>query len=161
MLGSSHEKFGVRTEPNFTVYWGQKQATTNFEFLSWVLKKLTQGKFAYIWHFQLGINATSLKKSEFTLKVTLSSFRFRRRRLLKTCCPFSSHYHQFSFKGNLPQLFSLWTQLFTKEVGEFENFFARISDSERNLTVYLHTPIHPPHKEKRIFRLEIKQWALK
>ena len=41
--------------------------------LSAVLKKSTPGKFAYTCHFQqIGINATKIKKREFTLKLTLS-----------------------------------------------------------------------------------------
>ena len=53
--------------PDFTLYGGRKQVTTNFALclnLSPVPKKSTSGKFAYIWYFQrIGINATMFEKT--------------------------------------------------------------------------------------------------
>ena len=54
--------------PNFTLYGGRKQATSNFSFsflnLGAVPKKSTLTKFAQIWHFQrIGINATVFEKT--------------------------------------------------------------------------------------------------
>ena len=92
---------------------GENKRRRISSFVSSVLKKLTQGKFAYIQ--QIGINATSLKKKrihfksdvfKFSLPSPLSMLKLPKT-ILKTCCPFSGHHHQFPAKGNLPQLFSV------------------------------------------------------
>ena len=65
--------------PNFMFLWRTLTSYKEFFYLSLnlsaVSKKSTPGKFSYIWHFpRIGINATylSMKKREFTLKVTFS-----------------------------------------------------------------------------------------
>ena len=67
--------------PDFTLFGGRKQATTNLSFsflnLSAVPKKSTLGKLAYIWHFQrIGINATKVFKVTFSLPSPSSMLKF-------------------------------------------------------------------------------------